>query len=72
MISTIEKKLNDPETTITSYVELKHILEEELGEEILYKALYSHCRRKYKSKLKIARKSHHKKDPSAEAFFKKP
>jgi len=55
--------------TITSYVELKHILEEELGEEILYDALYSHCRRKYKSKLKVAIKSHYKKDQNAEAFF---
>ena len=71
MISAIEKKLKDPETNITSYIELKHVLEEELGEEILYDALYSHCRRQYKSKLKVARKSHHKKDQNAEAFFKK-
>ena len=72
MICLIEKKVTDSKTTITSYVELKLILEEELKEEIKYHALYSHCRQKFKSKLKVARKSHYKKDENAEAFFKKP
>lgn len=72
VLSSIEEKITDPKTTITSYVELKATLENEFGEKIKYGALYSHCRRKYKSKLKVARKSHHKKDPDAEAFFKKP
>ena len=72
MICLIEKKVTDSKTTITSYVELKLLLEEELKEEINYNALYSHCRRKFKSKLKVARKSHYKKDENAEAFFKKP
>jgi transposase len=72
MILSIEKKITDVKTTITSYVELKLLLEEELKQEIDYGALYSHCRRKYKSKLKVARKSHYKKDENAEAFFKKP
>lgn len=72
MLTLIDKKLNDPNTTITSYIELKNILEEELLENIEYGALYSHCRRKYKSKLKVARKSHYKKDENAGAFFKKP
>lgn len=72
MVSLIEEKVKDSQTTITSYVELKEILQEETGETIAYGALYAHCRRKYKSKLKVARKSHHKNDPNAEAFFKKP
>ncbi|MBG6062326.1 transposase [Flavobacterium sp. CG_9.1] len=72
MILLIEKKVTNSSTTITSYVELKLLLEEELKEEIDYGALYSHCRRKFKSKLKVARKSHYKKDENAEAFFKKP
>lgn len=72
MILSIEKKITDVKTTITSYVELKHLLEEELKQEIDYGALYSHCRRKFKSKLKVARKSHYKKNENAEAFFKKP
>lgn len=72
MISLIEEKLTDSKTTITSYVELKLLLEDELKMEIKYKALYSHCRSKFKSKLKVARKSHYKKEENAEAFFKKP
>jgi transposase len=67
----IRTKITNIETTITSYVELQLIIEEELGETIPYGALYSHCRRKYKSRLKVARKSHHKKDEKAEELFKK-
>ncbi|MBF6657606.1 helix-turn-helix domain-containing protein [Flavobacterium columnare] len=68
----IEQKLTDPKTTITSYIELLKLLEAELNETVNYGALYAHCRRKHQSKLKIARKSHYKKDENAEAFFKKP
>jgi transposase len=68
----ISEKVLNVETTITSYVELQLIIEEELGEKIAYEALYSHCRRKHKSRLKVARKSHHKKDEKAEELFKKP
>lgn len=68
----IAKKVTDPMTTITSYVELQLLIEQELGEKVFYGALYSHCRRNYKSKLKVARKSHHKKDEKAEELFKKP
>lgn len=68
----IAEKLYDSTTTITSYIELKLLIEEELGEIVPYFALYAHCRRKHKSKLKVARKSHYKKDPKAEELFKKP
>jgi len=44
------------------------LIEEELKEKVAHGALYSHCRWKYKSKLKVAQKSHHKK---AEELFKK-
>jgi transposase len=69
-ITLIEEKVTDASTTITSYVELQLLIEEQLNEKIVYGALYSHCRRKFRTKLKVARKSHHKKDPNAEAFFK--
>ena|SRR5664279_5559499 len=72
VITLIEEKVTDPKTTITSYVELQLLLKEETKEKVAYGALYSHCRRKFKTKLKVARKSHHKKDPNAEAFFKNP
>lgn len=71
-IELIEKKVTDSKTTITSYVELQLMIEKELKEKIEYGTLYSHCKRKFQSKLKVARKSHYKKDENAEAFFKKP
>ena len=72
MALSIEQKLTDSKTTITSYVELLELLKEELNESVNYGTLYAHCRRKHKAKLKVARKSHYKKDENAEAFFKKP
>ena len=68
----IAEKVNNKNTTITSYVELQLLIEEELGEKVFYGALYSHCRRNYKTNHKVARKSHHKKDETAEEPFKKP
>lgn len=70
VINLIAQKITDANTTITSYVELQLLIEEQTNEKVAYGALYSHCRRKFKSKLKVARKSHYKKDPNAEAFFK--
>ena len=67
----IALKVNDPSTTITSYVELLALLEDELGEQLLYTTLYQHCKNRHKTKLKVARKSHHKQDENAIAFFKK-
>jgi transposase len=68
----IADKVNDANSTVTSYVELNSLIEQELKEKLAYGALYSHCKRKHKSKLKIARKSHYKKDAEAEELFKKP
>lgn len=71
-LGVIAEKVFDEKTTITSYIELQLLIEEIINEKVEYGALYSHCRRKYKTKLKISRKSHYKKDENAEAFFKKP
>lgn len=71
VLAFIAEKLQDAHTNITSYVELQTLIETELGERVAYGALYSHCRRKYKAKLKVARKSHHKKAENAELVFKK-
>ena len=70
VISLIAEKVTDVNTTITSYVELQLLLEEQAQEKVTYGALYSHCRRKHKTKLKVVRKSHHKKGPNEEEFFK--
>ncbi len=66
----IDELLNDPYSTITSYVELVSILEE-TQDNLTYATIYQHCKRKHKSKLKVARKSHHKKDEQAVEAFKK-
>lgn len=70
-IKEIDRLLNDSYSSIVSYVELVSILEETTQENITYASVYQHCKRKHKSKLKVARKSHHKKDDQAVAAFKK-
>lgn len=67
----IADKLNAPNTEITSYVELMHWTNQQFKKEIPYHVVYKFCRVKLKSKLKIARKSHHKKDEQAVEAFKK-
>lgn len=69
-IEKIDELLNDPYSTITSYVELISILEK-TQDNLTYASVYQHCKRKHKSKLKVARKSHHKKDEQAVEAFKK-
>ena len=67
----IFEELNNNQTTITSYVELLSILKEKYNVTLAYTTLYSHCRRKHKSVLKVSRKSHYKKDDKAVEAFKK-
>ena len=67
----ISEKLLDPRTTLTSYVELLDWVNTHYNLTLNYKTLYSHCRKHHKSVLKVARKSHHKKDDKAIEAFKK-
>jgi transposase len=67
----IEEQLNNPQTTITSYVELQQLIENTFGETVNYKTLNGYCNRVFKSKLKVSRKSHYKKDDKAIEAFKK-
>ncbi len=67
----LQSLLFNPNSTITSYKELNHLLKQEHGVDVCYMTLYGYCRRKFRSKLKVARKSHHKKDPLAVEAFKK-
>ncbi|MCG8410757.1 MAG: helix-turn-helix domain-containing protein [Bacteroidales bacterium] len=64
-------KLQDPNTDITSYVELRHWINLKSGKDIPYYVLYHYCHTHLQSKLKVARKSHHKKDEQAIEAFKK-
>lgn len=67
----IEMQLNNAQTTITSYVELQQLIEDTFGETVNYKTLNGYCNRVFKSKLKVSRKSHYKKDDQAIEAFKK-
>lgn len=67
----IQEKLSQADTNITSYVELLDWVNSTYGEDVKYKTLYTHCRNHLKSRLKVSRKSHHKKDPKAIEAFKK-
>jgi transposase len=64
-------KLSDPETGIQGYTELKRLIEKEFGREFSYNTLVNYCKRKFKTKIKVARKSHVKKDENAVSDFKK-
>lgn len=67
----LRKKLQDPSSNITSYVELLHWAEENCQKNIPYHSLYHYCHDILKGRLKVARKSHHKKDEQAVEVFKK-
>jgi len=71
IINFIKEQLSNEQTTITSYVELQQLIYDTFDEEINYKTLHGYCNRVFKSKLKVSRKSHYKKDEKAIDTFKK-
>ena len=67
----IEKKLKDPTNGITGYTALLDWVKKELGKDMKYITLLKYAQRHFQSKVKVARKSHIKKDKEAVALFKK-
>lgn len=67
----LAEKLSDTATQITSYIELLDWVQQNYQANVNYAALYKHCRVHHNSVLKVARKSHHKKDEQAVEAFKK-
>ena len=67
----IKDKLHDPENGLQGYVELKQWMESEFKKEFQYKTIWNYCVVNFKSKVKVARKSHVKKDEEAVDSFKK-
>jgi transposase len=67
----LETKLNDPQNGLQGYVELKDWIEKESGKIFNYNTLLYYCIRNFKSSLKVARKSHAKKDQNEVDTFKK-
>ncbi len=64
-------KLNDPQNGIRGYTELLEWVKKELGKDMKYITLVKYTERHFGSKIKVARKSHIKKDEEAVARFKK-
>ena len=67
----LETKLNNPQNGLQGYVELKDWLEKESGKVFNYNTLLYYCIRNFKSSVKVARKSHAKKDLNQVDTFKK-
>jgi transposase len=67
----LEEKLNDPQNSLQGYVELKDWLEKETGKIFHYNTFLYYCIKKFKSSIKVARKSHAKKDKKQGETFKK-
>lgn len=67
----IEKKLNDPKNGIRGYVELLDWVKTALSKDMNYITLVKYTERHFGSKIKVARKSHVKKDDQAVETFKK-
>lgn len=71
-LKSIGEKLQEKDTEITSYVELLDWVQNNFEEkDLAYSTLYYNCRKHFKSRLKVSRKTHHKKDAEAEKLFKK-
>lgn len=67
----ILKRLSSPTDAFVSYKELLTWVQENFLPSVNYFMLYQHVTRKFKTKLKVARKSHIKKDSDAVDVFKK-
>ena len=67
----VEKKLKDPKNGLRGYVELQQWIETEFNKSIKYNTLLKYSIRNFGSKIKVARKSHVKKDQREVETFKK-
>jgi transposase len=67
----IAKKLNDPNNGIRGYSELLEWVNKELSKDMKYITLLKYTERHFGSKIKVARKSHVKKEDLAVDRFKK-
>lgn len=67
----IEEKLHDPHNGLRGFVELHQWVQHHLGKEVQYNTLFKYVVRHFGAKIKVARKSHVKKEEEAVASFKK-
>ena len=67
----LKKKLSDPANGMVGFNELLAWFNTTFKTEINYKTFHGYVVRKFEAKVKVARKSHIKKDPAAVEGFKK-
>lgn len=67
----LERKLKDPKNGIRGYVELLQWVNKELSKDLKYITLLKYVERHFGTKIKVARKSHVKKDDLLVEDFKK-
>jgi len=67
----LKKKLSDPANGMVGFTELLEWFNTTFKTEINYKTFHGYVVRKFEAKVKVARKSHVKKDPAAGEAFKK-
>lgn len=67
----VKEKLEDPRNGVRGYTELRYWVATDLGNDVKYNTLLKYCVRNFGSKVKVARKSHVKKDQGKVAAFKK-
>jgi transposase len=67
----IEAKLKNPQNGLNGFVELQQWIEDELKKELKYNTVFQYAKRNFGAKVKVARKSHVKKDEQAVEDFKK-
>jgi len=67
----LRAKLHDTENGLVGYKELQRWIESEMSKVLKYKTIYSFVRSNFGAKIKVARKSHVRKDAVAVAAFKK-
>lgn len=67
----LEKKLRDPKNSLAGYVELQQWVAAQFHKEVKYNTLLKYATRHFRTRVKVARKSHVKKDEQAVGTFKK-
>jgi transposase len=67
----LKEKLNDPHNSIVGFIELLHWFNKTFESSINYKTFHGFVVRKFNAKIKVARKTHIKKDVNAVEAFKK-
>lgn len=67
----IVEQLSSPRSAFSNYVDLHQWLKENHLDNVSYRVVHHHAHTKLKASLKVARKSHIKKDALAVELFKK-